>query len=133
MGHQPGLVFRLLFRGKAAVDQVVIHVRVSFDCGEGGLERAHESSVTLDLLHQPLAMSAKGSYTVEVGRTQYLTDLLQRKSQFPVEENLLQAEELVAAVVAISIRTHACALTTAQLVQLVRRPDATPAQPRRIS
>jgi hypothetical protein len=106
--------------GKAAVHRPVVHV--SFECGEGGVERAHESLVAPDLRLQPLAVGAQARNTVELGRAQHLTNLLQWKSEFRVEENSLQAQQLVAAVVAISIRAHAGGFQQADLVIVVQRP-----------
>src|SRR5882757_649676 len=122
-GYQPGLVLRLLLWGKALIHRLVVHVRLSFECGEGRIERAHELSVTPDLLRQSLTMAAKGSDTVELGSIQHLADLLQRKPEFPVKEDLLQAQELVATVIAVPIPTDVSRLQEADLVVVVQRAD----------
>jgi hypothetical protein len=121
--HQPGLVLCLLLGREAVIEGLVVHVRFSFECGERRIECLHEPAISPDLAHQALAMGAKGHFAVELRRAQHPTDVVQRKAELAVEQDLLQPQQLLATVIAVAIRANAGRLEEADLVIVVECPD----------
>jgi hypothetical protein len=93
---------------------------VSFERGQGEIEGGDQPAVAPGLGGQGLPVPSEGLDTVELRRGQHRPDGLQREFEFPMEEDLLQAQQLLAAVIAIAVLAHLGGLEQADLVVVMQ-------------
>src|SRR5690606_12563022 len=90
----------------ALVEVCIAHGAISVETGDRAVDRPDELGVPPGLGRKLLALLAQRIYLVESRRIEDRGDLRKRDVEFPVKQDLLQTQQLLATIVPVAVPAH---------------------------
>ena len=113
-----------LFPGvEAPIEILVLHVRVSFELGEGAVHGFQQDLIAPGFGRQMIPMSPQGGRRIKTWVIQDLADRRQGQTHFTVQHDLLQAQESLASVIPVAVFGHMVRFEQADVIIVMKGSD----------